>query len=93
MQYIGSSPFLAPAILSLIASAQGDYGCWYAMGGTRMVAQALERVFSEQGGRVERGVGAKRIIVEGGKVTGVELDDGRTIACDIVISNCDVQRT
>ena len=93
MQYIGSSPFLAPAILSLIASAQGDYGCWYAMGGTRMVAQALERVFSEQGGRVERGVGAKRIIVEGEKVTGVELDDGRTIACDIVISICDVQRT
>ena len=26
-------------------------------------------------------------------MTGVELDDGRTIACDIVISNCDVQRT
>jgi diapolycopene oxygenase len=93
MQYIGSSPFLAPAILSLIASAQGDYGCWYAMGGTRMVARALERVFIEQGGKVERGVGAKRIVVEDGRVTGVELADGRTIACDTVISNCDVQRT
>ena len=93
MQYIGSSPFLAPAILSLIASAQGDYGCWYTMGGTRMVARSLERIFTEQGGRVERGVGARRIVVEGGKVTGVELDDGRTIACDTVVSNCDVQRT
>jgi phytoene desaturase len=93
MQYIGSSPFLAPAILSLIASAQGDYGCWYTMGGTRMVARSLERIFTEQGGRVERGVGAKRILVEGDRVTGVELDDGRTIACDTVVSNCDVQRT
>jgi phytoene dehydrogenase-like protein len=44
LQYVGSSPFLAPAILSLIASAQVDHGCWYPMGGaqapggTRMVA-------------------------------------------------------
>ena len=93
MQYIGSSPFLAPAILSLIASAQGDYGCWYTMGGTRMVARSLERIFTEQGGRAERGVGAKRIVVDGGRVTAVELEDGRTIACDSVVSNCDVQRT
>ncbi len=93
MQYVGSSPFLAPAILSLIASAQGDYGCWYTMGGTRMVARALERVFTEQGGRVERGVGAKRIIVADGRVKGVELEDGRVIEADIVVSNCDVQRT
>ncbi|MFM7051416.1 MAG: phytoene desaturase family protein, partial [Planctomycetota bacterium] len=93
MQYVGSSPFLAPAILSLIASAQGDYGCWYAMGGTRMVARALERVFTEQGGRVERGVGAKRILLDGKRVAGVELEDGRTIRCDAVVSNCDVQRT
>jgi len=31
LQYVGSSPFLAPAILSLIASAQVDHGCWYSM--------------------------------------------------------------
>jgi diapolycopene oxygenase len=37
LQYVGSSPFLAPAILSLIAAAQADHGCWYALapkGGT-----------------------------------------------------------
>jgi diapolycopene oxygenase len=97
MQYIGSSPFLAPAILSLIASAQGDYGCWYAMGGTRMVARALETVFREQGGRVELGVGARKIHLDGdragGRVRAVELDDGRVIEAEIVVSNCDVQRT
>ena len=93
MQYVGSSPFLAPAILSLIASAQGDYGCWYAQGGTRMVARALERVFREQGGEAVLGNGAKRIVVEGGRVRGVELDDGTVLEADIVVSNCDVQRT
>ena len=93
LQYVGSSPFLSPAILSLIAAAQGDYGCWYTMGGTRMVARSLERIFVEQGGRVERGVGVRRILVDAGRVTGVELQDGRSISADIVISNCDVQRT
>ena len=93
MQYVGSSPFLAPAILSLIASAQGDYGCWYAQGGTRMVARALERVFREQGGNAVLGKGAKRIIVDGGRVKGVELEDGTVLEADIVVSNCDVQRT
>ena len=34
LQYVGSSPFLAPAILTLIAAAQVDHGCCYAMGGT-----------------------------------------------------------
>jgi diapolycopene oxygenase len=93
LQYVGSSPFLAPAILSLIAAAQGDYGCWYAQGGTRMVARTLERIFTEQGGRVERGVGAKRIHLANGRVRAVELDDGRVIETETVVSNCDVQRT
>jgi phytoene desaturase len=93
LQYVGSSPFLAPAILSLIAAAQGDYGCWYTQGGTRMVARTLERIFTEQGGRVERGVGAKRIHLANGRVRAVELDDGRVIETETVVSNCDVQRT
>lgn len=61
LQYVGSSPFLAPAILSLIAAAQADHGCWYSMppksapagtvkdnrGGTRCVARALEAILEE----------------------------------------------
>lgn len=92
LQYVGSSPFLAPAILSLIASAQVDHGCWYPMGGTRMVAKTLERLAAELG--VERITGkVVRINSAGERVSGVTLEDGRTIVADGVISNCDVQRT
>jgi phytoene desaturase len=93
LQYVGSSPFMAPAVLSLIASAQLDHGCWYPMGGTRMVARSLERIASELG--VERVSGRRvtKILAEGRGVTGVRLDDGREILAAAVISNCDVQRT
>ncbi|MCU0688895.1 MAG: phytoene desaturase family protein [Phycisphaerales bacterium] len=103
LQYVGSSPFLAPAILSLIAAAQTDHGCWYSMapdeqsGGTRCVAKALSRLLGELGATVITGTGVSKIITSGSgaaaRATGVVLEDGRTISCDAVVSNCDVQRT
>ena len=93
LQYVGSSPFLSPAILSLIAAAQVDDRCWYAMGGTRNVARSLERILREERAEIITGTGVKRLITDGKKVRGVELDDGRTLSADVVVSNCDVQRT
>jgi diapolycopene oxygenase len=93
LQYVGSSPFLSPAILTLIAAAQVDDGCWYAMGGTRKVANALERILREERAELITGVGVRRLVVDGNAVRGVELDDGRTLTADVVVSNCDVQRT
>jgi phytoene desaturase len=97
LQYVGSSPFMAPAILTLIASAQTDQGCWYAMGGTRSVAQAFARICREYeaGGQctILLGETASRIITERGAATGVQLGSGETIQTDAVVSNCDIQRT
>ncbi|MEM9082888.1 MAG: phytoene desaturase family protein [Planctomycetota bacterium] len=93
LQYVGSSPFLAPAILTLIASAQVDQGCWYPMGGTRMVAQSLARVI-EESDNIEH-VRAKVVGIQttGTSVKAIELDNGRIIEADAIVSNCDVQRT
>lgn len=93
LQYVGSSPFLAPAILTMIASAQLDQGCWYAAGGTRMVARALGRLASESGVVCRTGRRVVSIQHAGGRATGVRLDDGEEITADAVVSNCDVQRT
>jgi len=93
LQYVGSSPFLAPAILSLIAAAQVDHGCWYSMGGTRQVARTLERVAREKNIDVRLGRRVTKILNDGVRATGVELDDGTTLHGFAVGSNCDVQRT
>ncbi|HMN97635.1 MAG TPA: phytoene desaturase family protein [Phycisphaerales bacterium] len=93
LQYVGSSPFLAPAILSLIAAAQADHGCWYAAGGTRMVAAGLARLAEELGVTPLLGEGVRRIVGENGRVVAVELENGMRLPADAVVSNCDVQRT
>lgn len=98
LQYVGSSPFLAPAILTLIAAAQVDQGCWYPMGGTRQVARTLSRIGAELGVTYMTGTVVKRITSDGAKATGVEITDAagsgaRTIAAKHIVSNCDVQRT
>lgn len=101
LQYVGSSPFLAPAILGLIASAQVDNGCWYAMppagdtgpGGTRLVARTVRTVAERLGVTFITGHRVRQITTQNGRATGVTLDDGSTIPADLVVSNCDVQRT
>ena len=93
LQYVGSSPFLAPAILGLIAAAQVDHGCWYSMGGTRQVAKSLARILREENATLLNGVGVKKILEQNGRATGVALEDGRELLADVVVSNCDVQRT
>ncbi|MDG2031555.1 MAG: phytoene desaturase family protein [Phycisphaerales bacterium] len=93
LQYVGSSPFLAPAILTLIASAQIDDGIWYSRGGTRKVAASLERILHEEGVTVMLGKSVRRLVTDDDNVRGVELEDGTVLESDVVVSNCDIQRT
>jgi phytoene dehydrogenase-like protein len=48
-QYVGSSPYGAPAVLCAIAHMQTAEGLWYPMGGTRAVVEALTRLATELG--------------------------------------------
>lgn len=96
LQYVGSSPFLAPAILTLIAAAQTDHGCWYPMGGTRQVARTLARLGAELDVTFLTSTRVQRIIEENGRAAGVEVECGgrtRTLRASAIVSNCDVQRT
>ncbi len=93
IQYVGSSPFMAPAILTLIAWVQVGLGVWYPMGGTGSIARALERLAREFHVDERRGELVDRITTRGDRVTGVRLTSGEHIAADAVVSNCDVIRT
>lgn len=93
IQYVGSSPFMAPAILTLIAWAQVNEGVWYPLGGTGAIARALERLAVEVGIDERRGERVEQITLNAERVIGVRLQSGEQIPADVVVSNCDIIRT
>ena len=63
-------------------------------GGSHMLAQAFIKVILENGGQLLTSVFIKRIIVQDGAATGIELEDGRVYeASKAIISTIDQQQT
>ena len=82
--YVGSSPFLAPATLNLIARVEQD-GVWRVRGGMHHLAVALAGLVWSRGGVIRTGCGVAEVRTEGGRVTGVIDDHGVLHPADAVI--------
>src|SRR3712207_6389738 len=63
------------------------------VGGSGGLTQALRRRLEADGGHVTLGDGAARLLVESGRVTGVEMTSGRRIAAPAVVAACHVLAT
>ena len=68
--YCGSSPYLAPATLMLVAHVERE-GVWLVAGGMKALALALARLATALGVEFRYGAGADTIIVESGRAAGV----------------------
>lgn len=84
--YYGSSPFLAPATLDLIAQVE-QRGVWRVDGGMIELARGLQRAIEDKGGTVRLGCGARRIFPGDAGVELVELDDGTRVRPRAVVFN------
>jgi 1-hydroxycarotenoid 3,4-desaturase len=86
--YCGSSPFEAPATLNLVAHVEAE-GVHRVRGGMRGLVVALEKLAVSQGVEILHQHPVERIMVEGGRVTGVLARDAHH-AADAVVFNGDV---
>ncbi len=86
--YVGGAPNLSPAVLSLIWAAEAQ-GVWAVQGGMHGLALALAGLAEGLGAELTYNVAVRRIERQGGRVTGVELSDGRVLRCDTVVFNGD----
>jgi 1-hydroxycarotenoid 3,4-desaturase len=86
--YCGASPWAAPATLMLIAHVELD-GVWHIDGGMHALAQALAQLAERRGATLHYGSRVERILVQGGRASGVQLADGRSLAADAVVFNGD----
>lgn len=86
--YCGSSPFLAPATLNVIAQVERD-GVYLVEGGMYRVAEALARVAERLGVTIRCGEHVTELVVAGDHVAGVRLASGERLQADIVVHNGD----
>ncbi|MEU4246726.1 NAD(P)/FAD-dependent oxidoreductase [Amycolatopsis sp. NPDC026612] len=68
-------------------------GCFYPDGGFQSLADALVAGLEKAGGELVLGRTARRIRVERGRATGIELDDGLVVEAGTVVSNADATAT
>ena len=87
--YCGSSPFLAPATLMLIAHVE-RLGVWSVTGGMHRIAVALADLATARGARFRFCAHVSRIVTGSGRVSGVILADGTRIDADTVVFGGDV---
>lgn len=81
----------------------GDFFGWHSMlhtsgakhprGGSGMLTQAMARSLRSMGGEVVLDAPVRRIVVRGGRVGGVETEDGQRYSAPVVISNAHVLTT
>ncbi len=77
-----------------MGDVDGNVGAWgYARGGMGAITQALLASFRAAGGEVRTGQGVEKVLVQGGRATGIMLANGDSLQGKRVISNMDVKRT
>ena len=87
--YCGSSPYLAPATLMLIAEVEMK-GVWSIKGGMAKIPEVIARLAQKKGCHFRYGSEVQSLQFSGEKVSGVQLTSGEVIECDYLIFNGDI---
>jgi len=88
--YMGLSPFEAPATYSLMPYTELVHGVWYPKGGMYAIVEALINLARAAGVKFEFNTPVERLDVDGNKIQGVVLRDGRVIKPDLILANADL---
>lgn len=91
--FLGSSPYSAPALYSLMSALDFDEGVYYPKGTMYAVVESLVKIGKKAGVYYHVNAGVKRIITKEGSAKGILLESGEKIEADIVISNADLHFT
>lgn len=93
MVFLGTSPFSAPALYSLMSALDFREGVFYPQGGLYTIIERLVAIGKDLGVKYYYSSPVERILSTNGHATGIELKGGKKINADIVISNADLHFT
>ncbi|MDH5409926.1 MAG: NAD(P)/FAD-dependent oxidoreductase [Alphaproteobacteria bacterium] len=85
------------SVLTWLYRLAGDVGSSDGLaiprGGMGAVAEALANAARSYGAEIRTGSPVRRVLVDGDRACGIELEGGETIAAGLVVSNADPKRT
>ena len=87
--FLGAKPEDTPALYSLMNYADTCLGTWYPMGGMNEIVQAMVRVAERQGVVFQTSSEVATILDDGGRASGVVLNNGRRIEAAAVVATGD----
>jgi len=92
MVFLGTSPFKAPAMYSLMSALDFNEGVYYPKKGMYSIIEAIVAIGKGVGVNYHTQNDVTKILHENGQATGIIVDK-KTIHGDIVISNADLHHT
>lgn len=93
MVFLGSSPFQAPAIYTLMSHLDFVSGVYYPRRGMLAVSKDMQDLGKDLPVRYVLDADVTQILVENRRAVGVQLRDGTTAHADVVVSNADLHHT
>ena len=90
---VGGNPFATSSIYALIHALERRWGVWFPKGGTGALIRAMVKLLESLGGTLRLSTPVEAIRTANGRVSGVALQGGETLAADMVASNADVMHT
>jgi len=88
-KYLGMSAWECPGAFAMLSYMEHEHGIYHTIGGLSEIPVALGRAAADCGAHIHTGTPVKKIILEGRKVIGVELENGEKVYGDSVIINAD----
>jgi phytoene desaturase len=88
-KYLGMSPWKCPALFTMIPYVEHAYGIYHVQGGLSEISAAMATAVTEDGGEIRYNATVRQVLVEQGRATGVELEDGTRIMAEAVVMNAD----
>ncbi len=90
--FLGTSPYKAPAVYSLMNHIDFEMGVFYPMGGMTKIFESLHSIAKKNGVKFIFNTAVEKILVENKKAVGVATKEAK-LSADIIVSNADYHFT
>jgi len=88
-KYLGMSAWDCPGAFAMLSFVEYAFGIWHVKGGLSEISRVMADVAIRNGANLHLNTRVKKLLLDGKKATGVELEDGTRINADSVFINAD----